>query len=206
MTHDVTFSFLCAANNSWSWTATCEGSTVGTGILNFSPQGALQTATGTLSLTLTNGAASPLAIAPDFSASTQTATETSLSLSGQDGYTGATLTNYSIGSGGAITGIYSNGKNQTLGQIAIGMFQNAQGLSSNGNNLLTTSADSGIATYAAPGSNGSGTIVSGSLEMSNVDIATEFTNMIVAQRAFQANSKVITTSDQLLQDLVNMKQ
>jgi flagellar hook protein FlgE len=85
------------------------------------------------------------------------------------------------------------------------MFPNAAGLAKMGNNLLTITANSGVAAYNGASESGRGQLYNGFLEMSNVDLATEFTNMIIAERGFQANSRVITASDEILQDLVNIK-
>lgn len=114
------------------------------------------------------------------------------------------LTSYSAGSSGEINGVYSNGVVEQLGTIALATFSNPGGLSRIGNNLFQESTNSGLADIDVPGK-GRGTISSGSLEMSNVDISEEFTEMITAQRGFQANTRIITTSDEILQELVNLK-
>jgi flagellar hook protein FlgE len=106
---------------------------------------------------------------------------------------------------GLITGVFTNGRTQALGQIALATFANPVGLEKAGNSLYIESADSGKAQIGVAGQAGRGTLSGGTLEMSNVDLAAEFTNLIVAQRGFQANSRVITTSDEILQDLVNLK-
>ncbi|WP_432511017.1 flagellar hook protein FlgE [Kineococcus sp. SYSU DK001] len=116
-----------------------------------------------------------------------------------------TLTSYSFGTDGVITGSYSNGYKQSLGQVAIASFNNAAGLRKEGNSLYSVSTNSGNPVYGIAGQAGRGGILAGSLEMSNVDLSAEFTNLILAQRGFQANSKVITTSDDVLQELVNLK-
>ncbi|WP_203417481.1 flagellar hook protein FlgE [Kineococcus radiotolerans] len=122
-----------------------------------------------------------------------------------DGAPIGTLTGFSFGTDGVITGNYSNGYKQTLGQIAIASFNNSAGLRKEGNSLYSVSTNSGQPVFGIAGSAGRGSILAGSLEMSNVDLSAEFTNLILAQRGFQANSKVITSSDELLQDLVNLK-
>jgi len=122
-----------------------------------------------------------------------------------DGAPIGTLTGFSFGTDGVITGNYSNGYKQTLGQIAIASFNNAAGLRKEGNSLYSVSTNSGNPVFGIAGSAGRGAILAGSLEMSNVDLSAEFTNLILAQRGFQANSKVITSSDEILQDLVNLK-
>ncbi|GIF06057.1 flagellar hook protein FlgE [Actinoplanes siamensis] len=124
-----------------------------------------------------------------------------------DGQTAGALTSlaYTVSDTGEIVGVYSNGLKQTLGQVAMATFKNVNGLEKVGNSLYRSSVNSGYAQVGQPGSAGMGQVISGSLEMSNVDLAQEFTNLVVAQRGFQANSKIITTSDELLQELVSMK-
>jgi flagellar hook protein FlgE len=116
-----------------------------------------------------------------------------------------TSVSYSVSDTGQIIGVYSNGLKETLGQVAMATFKNVNGLEKVGDSEFRSTVNSGYAQVGTPGSAGMGSVVSGALEMSNVDLAQEFTNLIVAQRGFQANSKVITTSDEILQDLVAMK-
>jgi flagellar hook protein FlgE len=124
-----------------------------------------------------------------------------------DGQVAGALTSvsYTVNNTGEIIGVYSNGLKQTLGQVAMATFKNVQGLEKTGNSSYRSTINSGYAQVGVPGSAGMGQVVNGALEMSNVDLAQEFTNLIVAQRGFQANSRVITTSDELLQELVSMK-
>lgn len=112
---------------------------------------------------------------------------------------------FSIGNNGVVNYVDENGNLQTAGTIQLAMFQNPEGLEKIGGNIFRISANSGEATPVTPGTGGSGSIVSGSLEMSNVDLSEEMTEMIVAQRGFQANTRIITTSDEILQELVNLK-
>ncbi len=137
---------------------------------------------------------------------TQSATSSTAVLRDQNGYTAGTLQNYSIDRSGVINGSYSNGTTQALGRIVLADFNNPAGMLKTGDNMYQESANSGGAVlgYALEGSQSQ--ITAGALEMSNVDLAQEFTNMIIAQRAFQANGKVITTSDQMLQELMQVKQ
>ncbi|WP_432546532.1 flagellar hook protein FlgE [Kineococcus sp. SYSU DK004] len=123
----------------------------------------------------------------------------------QNGAPIGTLTSYSFGTDGVITGSYSNGYKQTLGQVAIATFNNAAGLVKEGNSLYSVSTNSGNPVFGIAGEAGRGAILAGSLEMSNVDLSAEFTNLILAQRGFQANSRIISASDEILQDLVNLK-
>ncbi|GIE80073.1 flagellar hook protein FlgE [Actinoplanes philippinensis] len=124
-----------------------------------------------------------------------------------DGQVAGALTSlsYTVSDSGEIIGVYSNGLKQTLGQVAMATFKNVNGLEKVGNSLFRTTVNSGYAQVGEPGSAGMGQVISGALEMSNVDLAQEFTNLVVAQRGFQANSRIITTSDEILQELVSMK-
>jgi flagellar hook protein FlgE len=144
----------------------------------------------------------------DFSSMTALAGSgtSTVSPTSQDGLALGTLSSYSIDQSGVITGSFSNGMTQALAQVSLANFTNPNGLAKVGGNMFAQSADSGLPQIGAPTTGGRGKISSGYVEMSNVDLSTEFTNMIVAQRGFQANSKIITTSDQMLQDLIGLKQ
>ena len=122
-----------------------------------------------------------------------------------DGVKVGKLLGVSVGTDGIITASYSNGKSATIGQICVAKFANAMGLENAGDNLYQTTASSGDASVVDIKAEGIGSINSGILEMSNVDLSQEFTNMITTQRGFQANSRIITTSDTLLEELVNLK-
>lgn len=113
--------------------------------------------------------------------------------------------NISIGKNGAITGLTATGVTTALGQIALANFANPDGLIQNGTLYNQPSANSGDPIVGKPGDNATGSLIGGGLEMSNVDLSKQFTDMIIAQRGFQANSRVITTSDEILQELVNLK-
>jgi flagellar hook protein FlgE len=123
----------------------------------------------------------------------------------QDGRTMGYLDNFKIDSTGVITGVYSNGTTRDLAQIAIATFPNQGGLEKAGDNTFRMSNNSGMANIGPSGIAGKGKIVAGALEMSNVDMADQFVDMIVTQRGFQANSKTIQTADQLLQELLTLK-
>ncbi|WP_448625368.1 flagellar hook protein FlgE [Geodermatophilus sp. URMC 64] len=116
-----------------------------------------------------------------------------------------TLESFSLGNDGTITGIYSNGRREPIGQLALATFTNPSGLTKAGNSSYRVGDNSGNPLVGVAGTGGRGTLTAGALEMSNVDLSEEFTGLIVAQRGFQANSKVITASDEILQDLVNLK-
>ncbi|MCU1344119.1 MAG: flgE [Acidimicrobiia bacterium] len=146
-----------------------------------------------------------LGLPTDPSRVTQFASTKSLTTLKQDGSPEGSLERYSIAQDGTISGAFSNGKTQAIGQLAMAIFTNPEGLEKVGGNNLGATANSGLPEIGVAGQGGRGVMSAGSLEMSNVDLAQEFTNLIVGQRGFQANSKVITTSDELLQDLVNLK-
>lgn len=121
------------------------------------------------------------------------------------GYAAGSLQGFNVDATGKIIGVYSNGLNQIIGQIAVATFANPAGLQRIGDNLYINTPNSGDPEIGIPGTGSRGTIFQGTLEMSNVDLAKEFTDMIVTQRGYQANARVITASDELLQDLVNIK-
>lgn len=123
----------------------------------------------------------------------------------QDGYTMGYMESFEIDSSGVITGVYSNGVKKPLAQVALALFTNPEGLTKSGQNNFRESNNSGAAIIGEAGLAGRGNIYSSFLEMSNVDLADQFTDMIVTQRGFQANSRSITTSDQLLQELLTLK-
>jgi flagellar hook protein FlgE len=210
VSHNVTITYTKGATaNTWSWAASTTDASVtlgaSSGTLTFSGTGILTGGgAGSLALTFTNGAAAQTA-AVDFASVTQLAQSSAIDLSSQDGLPPGDLNGFAISSTGVITGTYSNGLTQTIGQVAVAQFANPGGLSRLGGNAFSVSASSGQAVIGEPGANGRGAISSGALEMSNVDMAQQFTNMIMAQRGFQANSRVITTSDEMLQDLIQMK-
>jgi flagellar hook protein FlgE len=137
---------------------------------------------------------------------TQVAAPSTTSSTNQDGSSSGSLVNFTIGSDGTITGSFSNGKTQALGQVALANFANVNGLQLNGNTDFTPTLASGPAVVGIPGAGGLGTLSGGSLELSNVDIATEFANLIVAQRGFEADAKAVTTFDQITQDTIALKQ
>ncbi len=122
-----------------------------------------------------------------------------------DGNSAGSLTSFSISSTGDVYGIFSNGERKVLSSIGLAYFDNPPGLMKIGGNLFTDTANSGSPKFGVPGTGSFGSLTPGALEMSNVDLSKEFTDMITTQRGFQANSRVITTSDQLLEELVNLK-
>lgn len=141
----------------------------------------------------------------NFEGLTQFANDSTASITNKSGYPQGYLDTFSIGQSGEIFGIFTNGQSRVIGQIALAAFKNPAGLEKTSENMYQVSPNSGEPIYGIPGSSGLGALNPGTLEMSNVDISAEFTEMITTQRGFQANSRIITTSDEMLQELVNMK-
>lgn len=149
--------------------------------------------------------AGPVQIEIDFNDITQFSSNHSIAVVEQDGNAEGTLEAFAINEVGEIVGTFTNGTSDILGKVGMATFNNPQGLLETGNSMYVQSSNSGLAQIGVAGVGGRGTLIPGALEMSNVDLAEEFTNMIVAQRGFQATSRIITTSDQILQELVNIK-
>ncbi|MHB1137593.1 MAG: flagellar hook protein FlgE [Microthrixaceae bacterium] len=135
----------------------------------------------------------------------QYGTLSTLGIIDQDGSAAGSLQAFTVGQDGLIVGSYTNGGSRVIGQIAMGVFANPEGLEKAGGSNYRASVNSGLPQLGVAGQGGRGLLSAGTLEMSNVDLAAEFTNLIVAQRGFQANSRVVTTSDELLQEVVNLK-
>ena len=123
----------------------------------------------------------------------------------QDGYTMGMLEGFSFDDSGQITGVFTNGNRKTLGQVALAKFNNAGGLEKAGDTLFVQSNNSGAANIGTAAAEGRGSIKAGTLEMSNVDLSEQFTDMIVTQRGFQSNARTITTADQMLQEVIALK-
>ena len=136
---------------------------------------------------------------------TQSASKSTTKAYSQDGYTLGYLDNYKIDSSGTITGVYSNGTNRVIGQIALATFSNDRGLEKAGDNTYVETNNSGQANIGESGVAGKGSLLAGALEMSNVDLSEQMTDMIVTQRGFQANSKTIQTADTLLETVLGLK-
>jgi len=148
----------------------------------------------------------PVDIAIDFQKLTMYDADSSVKTTDVNGYPTGNLVTFNIGGDGIITGVYSNGQQQPLGMVALASFENPAGLQKVGDNMYAETTNSGEFKKAIkPGGEGVGSLNPGTLEMSNVDLSREFTDMIVTQRGFQANSRIITTSDEMLQELVNLK-
>ncbi|KDR95477.1 flagellar hook protein FlgE [Peptoclostridium litorale DSM 5388] len=136
---------------------------------------------------------------------TQAASESSLSVEEVGGYKQGELEDFGISDNGDIIGVFTNGQKSIMGKMALAKFKNPEGLEKVSSNMYKETSNSGIAMIGFPGSNGFGATIAGALEMSNVDLGREFTNMIQTQRGFQANSRTINTADQMLEELINLK-
>jgi flagellar hook protein FlgE len=207
-THSISVTFtrdMSTDPNTWSWSAELSGIEIGQGTVSFDNSGSFVSSTGDSSFTFGPAGADQVTVEMDFNGLTQVAGPTTVESGAVDGWPTGTLESYSFDSNGVISGFYSNGKNRILGQIALAGFRNPSGLIKAGKNLYIESNNSGAADIGPAGTSGRGTVAPTALEMSNVDLAEEFTQMIITQRGFQANSRVITVSDELLQELVNLK-
>ncbi len=205
--HSVTLTFEKVSDGEWSWTASGDGVVSGAGTITFDANGNLSSSTVTNSVRVTGSSgADDVIFDPDLSHLTQLATGSSVITKSQDGLEPGSLTSFYVSTKtGEIYGMYSNGMQQLIGQIALASFVNPAGLLREGQSMFKQGPNSGEPGIGAVNTGGRGEVVSGYLEASNVDLAQEFTNMILAQRGFQASSRVITTSDEMLQELVNIK-
>jgi flagellar hook protein FlgE len=222
--HVLTYQFTKTAANAWNYQITLPAAdTGGTGAATVISSGALTfNGTGTLASPtapvtgitiagLADGASAMnitwnLQDVSGNSLLTQTASSSATANTLQDGYGSGTLLDFNISSDGTIQGSFSNSQTLALGQIVLANFANPQGLLRVGQNSFQTTLASGAPVIGVAGTGGRGTVTGSALEQSNVDIATEFANMIVTQRGYQANARVVTTFDQLTQDTINMKQ
>lgn len=220
--HNISFQFEKEPGlNSWTWKAGMDGgeeiTAGGSGTVSFNTDGSMASFTydnGATGITFepnnagTEGA-DPVTVTVDYGTVGGLSGLTQFAGSGNlqavaDGFGTGTLVDFNIDQSGTITGIFSNDTMRNLAQIGMATFSNSAGLIRDANNTYSLSGNSGDAVETFAGTGNSTTLVTGALETSNVDLASEFTNLVVAQRAFQANSRVITTSDSVMQELVNL--
>ena len=222
--HVLSFQFTKTAANTWSYQITIPAADVGApgqnpaviagpASLLFDNNGRLTTPptniAGIKVTGLADGAAD-LDLTWDLYDSTGAPTITQMTSSNttastnQNGYTSGTLQDFNVDSSGVLQGTFSNGQVMALGQVAIATFGNPQGLQRTGGNVYTATLSSGAAVVGAPGGGGRGVLAGASLELSNVDVAKEFAKMIVAQRGYEANAKVVTTFDTISQDTIGL--
>ncbi len=215
--HEVTTQFVRLSDNEWRWQAVVADNDgvmtqVGEGRIDFLENGRIDADDPTnvigevaIDTGLLPGTVENLAIELDFAGLNQFAESTSAVVRGQNGYPSGALDTIAIDPSGVVIGSFSNGLTRDFGQVALATFRNPGGLVKVGGTMFAPSSNSGDPVADRPGSEGKGTISSNALEMSNVDLGEEFTNMIITQRGFQANSRIITSSDEMLQELVNLK-
>lgn len=211
---DVTFVMAEKSTTGTTWQFFAESADdsdlspfLGSGTITFDNNGNFAGATGTDIVVnrADTGAATPIAFNMDFSAVQGLANNTStVTMNTQDGCAAGTLNDFSIGNDGTIIGNFSNGLSRSLGQVLLANFSNPEGLISQGNNNYISGPNSGEPSIVTPGSMGVGTLIGGALELSNVDITREFINMVTATTQFSASGKVISTSNQLLNELLTM--
>lgn len=207
--HDISLRIIKTAPNEWQWTVAGGGTAgaAGSGTLTFDPTNGTMVSgsPGNITVTPNAGGAPAFPVTLNLGSITQLAVESQVQASNQNGFPPGSLQSFSVGVDGVITGLYTNGLTRPVGQISIAIFPNSNGLERLGSNLWRDTDNSGVPVVGAPRSGGRGSINSGFLEQSNVDIGNEFTDLIVTQRGFQANTRVVTTVDEMLQDLINMK-
>jgi flagellar hook protein FlgE len=198
------------AGSDWGWAVTNPAGATGTGTVHFNTAGQIvinPAASTAITIPSTAGSgAGNTSLNLNFADLTMLSASNSVSMTGQDGLAPGTVSDlYAAPNTGEIHVVYSNGLKQLVGQLALARFTNPSGLLRDGHNLFEAGFNSGAAQVGIANSGGRGVIASGFLESSNVDMAQEFTNMILAQRGFQASTRVINTSDEILQELVNLK-
>ncbi len=196
-----------AAANTWNLHSQIDGgATTAQTNLVFNSSGVL-TGGGaqTFTLPIAGGGATPLTVAMNFSTITQFGSASNLTNQLQDGFTSGSFQSLSIDSEGRVAAQFTNGQTRTLAQVVLSRFTNPNGLTRSGENGFAETIDSGAPLAGAPTNNGLGRLISQTIEQSNVDLGKEFVDMIITQRAFQANSRAISTSDEMLQELVNLK-
>jgi flagellar hook protein FlgE len=217
--HTITVYFTKTANQAWQWNATIDGSDVnggtpgtaylfGTGNLAFTTGGLLSTAMPvsfyTGAITFANGIAAT-AIDVDFTSTSQYGSPSIVQTLTQDGYAAGNLSGINIDTAGNVLGTFTNGQVKKIARVALATFPALNGLERAGSTLYKETTESGVPLINKPGEGGLGDISAGMLEDSNVDLAGEFIKMIITQRAYQANSKVISTTDDMLAQLMNIK-
>jgi flagellar hook protein FlgE len=225
--HTLDVYFRKTADNAWDYHVLAQGSElstpvvgnseVGSGAMTFTTDGALDTVTTGTAVTVDwAGATAAQPVALDFGTSiaaggtgldgtTQFAAKSNVSSQSQDGYASGDFSGVSVDGQGVVEGLYTNGQKLAIGQLAIAKFRSNDGLGRAGQNLWIDTRDSGPAAMGTAGSGGRGAMSAGALESSNVDLAEEFVGLIQHQRSFSANSKTITTADEMLQELINIK-
>jgi flagellar hook protein FlgE len=181
---------------------------VGSGLITFDGNGNFVSATKTTIAIDRSGlpSVSPLEFEIDFGNVSGLATASaSLAASRQDGSPPGTLTNYVIGEDGTVRGVFSNGVTRDLGQVRLARFSNPEGLEQRGNNMYAQGINTGLPIEGRPGENGIGGVVAGALELSNTDIGGDLVNLVLASTQYRSNARVITATQQLFDELLNLR-
>ncbi len=216
--HNANITFTKTSSSAWAYSVVlpsgdATSSSGNTGTLTFNPDGTLASPTSNVSSITFSGLSDHAA---DMSLNwnlydssgnslvTQGAANSSTNGNSQDGYASGIYKDFSVDANGVVTANFTNGGTETVGQVAVATVSDPQSLARSGNDLYSVDAASGELNLGTANTGGRGSISDNSLEQSNVDISTEFANLIVAQRAFQANSKTVTTFDSITQDTINM--
>jgi len=207
VTHNPTVRYTRTGANTWSWAVTGPTGAAGAGTVTFDATGHVSGTTTTTAITVPGSTgASTINLTLDMDGITMLANSNSVAATYQDGLAAGSVSDVYIAQNtGQIYTVYSNGLKELVGQLALASFTNPSGLLRDGSNYFMIGLNSGEPAIGAADSGGKGKIMTSRLEASNVDMAQEFTNMILAQRGFQASSRVISTSDEILQELVNLK-
>ena len=213
----VNMYFVKTAANAWDvYSGPASGAISKVGSVGFSTAGALTSttaaapatspSTGMLSFTVpnTDGSTSPQTLTLNLTGTTQYGGKDGVTNLSQDGFATGELTNFAIGADGTISGTYSNGRTQALGQIVLANFNNPNGLQNLSNNEFGETAASGVPQISAPGSTNHGTLTGGAVENSNVDLTSQLVDLITAQRNYQANAQTIKTQQTVDQALINL--
>jgi flagellar hook protein FlgE len=210
----MTLQFTNTGPDTWSYSGYIgsAANTVGTGTITFNSTGAVSNITGnTMSVTtastgLSSGAASPQAIKLDLSGMTQYSAASQVQCTNQDGFAAGSLNNVTVDTSGNVNAVFSNGQTRLVAQLAVANFANPSALAPGEHNVYTQTADTGSPQVVEAGTAGAGTIQAQALEESNVDLASQLTQLIVLQRSYEASAKTVSTADQMLQDALNLKQ
>jgi flagellar hook protein FlgE len=226
--HSVDVYFVKNGTGQWEYHALAKGDELnppqsgqnvelGSGNMTFNGDGALDNVSVTTPISVSfNGASANQNVSIDFGSTlagggsgldgtTQFSMPTGVSAQSQDGYSSGALSGISIGADGTVEGLFTNGERAAIGQLVLAKFRSQEGLIRAGNGLFAETRESGNAVLGAPGSGGRGSLSAGAIETSNVDLAEEFVDMIRHQRAFSADSKVISTADDMLSELMQLK-
>lgn len=205
--HDVTLVFKSLGGRAWSWEVQPTGTDTveaATGTIQFDAEGKASTTEASFVFHPDGEAGEGKPVKLDLGALAQLVGATTVNAQQAGGFPPGELQSFSLDGDGVVTGIFSSGLRETLGRVALATFRSPGALANLGEGLLGATAESGSASLAPAGAAGPGALVSGSLEGSNVDVSAELTRMVLTQRAFQSNSRLIRAADEMWQDLLDL--